>query len=382
MIRIGFDAKRAVQNFTGLGNYSRYLIEILYRFYPENDYILYAPRIRSNPPFNRLRSICPDLHYISPKGIWKKCRSIWRSIGISSCLKKDHVNIYHGLSNELPLNIRKASHTKSVVTIHDLIFLRYPQCYSFIDRLIYTYKFRKACQDADAIIAISQCTQRDIVQYFGIDPRKIRIIYQGCDESFTHPAEEKLKKEAKEKYHLPPRYLLCVGSIEERKNALLAVEAMTGVPEDIHLVLVGKRTSYTSRIDSFIATHHLEHRVHLLHDVTFQYLPAIYQQAEIFVYPSRFEGFGIPIIEALHSGIPVIAATGSCLEEAGGPNSLYIHPDDKEGMKEAINTLLNNCEKKQFIVEQGLKYVTRFSEKKQADELMALYRSLLEEQQI
>lgn len=181
-----------------------------------------------------------------------------------------------------------------------------------------------------------------------------RIIYT--------PGRRKAQKEAKTKYHLPARYILCVGSIEERKNALLAVEAMTGVPEDIHLVLVGKRTRYTNQIDSFISTHQLEQRVHLLHDVTFQYLPAIYQLAEIFVYPSRFEGFGIPIIEALHSGIPVIAATGSCLEEAGGPDSVYVHPDDKEGLKEAINALLNNPEKRQYIIKQGQQYVTRFSE--------------------
>ena len=126
----------------------------------------------------------------------------------------------------------------------------------------------------------------------------------------------------------------------------------------------------------------MEQRVHLLHDVTFQYLPAIYQLAEIFVYPSRFEGFGIPIIEALHSGIPVIAATGCCLEEAGGPDSVYVHPDDKEGLKEAINALLNNPEKRQYIIKQGQQYVTRFSEKRQADELMDLYHSLLEGQQI
>lgn len=138
-MRIGFDAKRAVQNFTGLGNYSRYLIEILYRFYPENEYFLYAPHIRSNPRFNHLLTACPSLSCISPKGLWKKCRSAWRSIGITRSLEKDHITIYHGLSNELPLNIRKATHTRSVVTIHDLIFLRYPQCYPPIDRFIYTY---------------------------------------------------------------------------------------------------------------------------------------------------------------------------------------------------------------------------------------------------
>ena len=232
------------------------------------------------------------------------------------------------------------------------------------------------------IVAISQCTKRDIIHYFGIDADKIHVIYQGCDEVFTHPATEQLKQEARKKYHLPAKYILCVGSIEERKNALLAVKSMPGIPEDIHLVLVGKRTNYTNQIDAFIKSHRLEKRVHLLHDVTFQYLPAIYQQAEIFVYPSRFEGFGIPIIEALHSAIPIIAATGSCLEEAGGPDSLYVHPDDKEGMTKAICSLLNHPEKRQHMIEQGLKYVTRFSEQRQAEELMNLYRSLTEEKTI
>ena len=140
-----------------------------------------------------------SLSCISPKGLWKKCRSAWRSIGITRSLEKDHITIYHGLSNELPLNIRKATHTRSVVTIHDLIFLRYPQCYPPIDRFIYTYKFRKACQDANAIVAISQCTKRDIIHYFDIDADKIHVIYQGCDEVFTHPAPEQLKQEAREK---------------------------------------------------------------------------------------------------------------------------------------------------------------------------------------
>ena len=381
-MRIGFDAKRAIQNFTGLGNYSRYLIEILYRFYPDNEYILYAPRKRSSAQFDRLLSVCPALSCTFPQGIWKKFKSVWRSTGITNQLQKDHIDIYHGLSNELPLNIRTCGQIKTVVTIHDLIFLRYPQCYPLIDRHIYAYKFRKACQDADTIIAISECTRRDIIQFFGIDAQKIKVIYQGCDTSFTHPAEENIKEEARKKFQLPERYILCVGSIEERKNALLAVKAMTGVPEDVHLVLVGKRTGYTDQVEQYIQAHHLIHRIHLLHQVPFRYLPAIYQQAEIFVYPSRFEGFGIPIIEALHSSVPVIAATGSCLEEAGGPDSIYIHPDDVEGMTQAINDLLSHPEKRKYLIGQGTKYVTRFSEKSQADELMALYQSLTERKNV
>lgn len=375
-MRIGFDAKRAVQNFTGLGNYSRYLIEIICRFRTENTYLLYAPKYS---PSKQLDSLLDkfELECRYPQGLWKKIKSLWRTFGITRQLTKDSIDIYHGLSNELPLNIRKAKGTKSVVTIHDLIFIRFPQYYSAIDRRLYRYKYGKSCKNADAIIAISECTKRDIISYFHISPDKIRTIYQGCDRSFSATAPDKTKKEAKETYNLPDRYILNVGSIEERKNALLAVKAMVDVPDDVHLVIVGKRTSYTSTVESFIHDNGLSGRVHMLHNVAFRLLPAIYQMAEIFVYPSRFEGFGIPVLEALSSGVPVIAATGSCLEEAGGKDSIYIDPDDATGMADAVNRLLNNPGQRQKMAEQGKRHSALFSEERQAQQLMDLYNSLL-----
>ena len=121
----------------------------------------------------------------------------------------------------------------------------------------------------------------------------------------------------------------------------------------------------------------LEKRVHLLHGVSFDDLPALYRLAELFVYPSRFEGFGIPIIEALHAGVPVIAATGSCLEEAGGEDSCYIHPDDVEGLAQTACSLLQTPETCERMIRQGKEYVQRFSEKEQACQLMNLYRALM-----
>lgn len=106
---------------------------------------------------------------------------------MTSRLDKEGIDLFHGLSNELPLTIRKARHTRSVVTIHDLIFLRYPEYYQWIDRKIYAYKFRKACEYADLVIAISECTKRDIISYFHIPEEKIKVVYQGCDVSFTIP---------------------------------------------------------------------------------------------------------------------------------------------------------------------------------------------------
>ena len=327
-MRIGFDGKRAVQNFTGLGNYSRYIVDILCQFYPENEYVLYAPKKRENKRLDKLTKQYQQLQLSYPTtSSWKKLSSLWRVWGVTQQLEKEKIDIFHGLSNELPLNIHQ-SEVKSIVTIHDLIFLRYPQYYHSIDRKIYTYKFRKACENADKIIAISECTKRDIIEYFRIPADKIEVVYQGCDPSFMHPVAAEKKREIRAKYQLPDHYILNVGSIEERKNALSAVQALTMLPEQIHLVIVGRHTEYTDKIERFIKENKLEERVHIISNVPFDDLPAFYQLAEIFVYPSRFEGFGIPIIEALYSGIPVVAATGSCLEEAGGPDSIYVHPDD------------------------------------------------------
>ena len=376
-MRIGFDGKRAVQNFTGLGNYSRYIVDILCQFSPENEYVLYAPKKRENKRLDKLTKQYQQLQLSYPTtSSWKKLSSLWRVWGVTQQLEKEKIDIFHGLSNELPLNIHQ-SEVKSIVTIHDLIFLRYPQYYHSIDRKIYTYKFRKACENADKIIAISECTKRDIIEFFRIPADKIEVVYQGCDPSFIHPVAEEKKREVRAKYQLPDHYILNVGSIEERKNALSAVQALMMLPEQIHLVIVGRHTEYTDKVEHFIKENKLEERVHIISNVPFDDLPAFYQLAEIFVYPSRFEGFGIPIIEALYSGIPVVAATGSCLEEAGGPDSIYVHPDDIKGMADALKQIYTDPERKKNMIEKGHSFAKRFSEEKQAEEILNIYKKLM-----
>lgn len=376
-MKIGFDGKRAVQNYTGLGNYSRYIADILCHYYPKNDYILYAPKKRKNARLDVLTKQYGQLHLAFPTaGIWKKLSSLWRVCGITKQLKQENIDLFHGLSNELPLNISK-SPVKSIVTIHDLIFLRFPKYYHLIDRKIYKYKFRKACENSDKIIAISECTKRDIIQYFNISSDKIDVVYQGCDTSFTLPASEEKKREVRRDYRLPEHYILNVGSIEERKNVLLAVKAMAMLPKHIQMVIIGKRTKYTEEIEEYVNGHGLRERVHILSNVPFDDLPAFYQLADIFVYPSRFEGFGIPIIEALNSGTPVIAATGSCLEEAGGPDSIYVDPDDVQGLANAFKLIYSDSAKRKEMIEKGLVFAKRFSERKQAEEIMNIYKELL-----
>ena len=370
-MNIGFDGKRVTQNFTGLGNYGRYVLKTLARFYPQNQYSVYSPKSAIN--HTDLQNY-PSINFHHPEN--QLSTAFWRSFGIIKDLKKAKTDIYHGLSNELPFGLRKAG-IPSVVTIHDLIFLRYPEYYPFIDRKIYEYKFRYATEHADKIIAISEQSKRDLINFFGTNESDIEVIYQNCDPSFLIKASEDEKQKIRIFYNLPEKFLLNVGTIENRKNALLIVKALKELKSDIKLVIVGRETPYTAQIKDYIKSNRLEGRVYFLKNVPFKDLPIIYQLADIFIYPSEFEGFGIPILEALSSGIPVIGAKGSCLEEAGGSGSFYVNPKDSTELAETINFIFYDDERKRSRISSGYEHLKQFSDDKIAKKLINLYQNLV-----
>jgi glycosyltransferase involved in cell wall biosynthesis len=373
MLRIGFDAKRAFLNNTGLGNYSRSVITSLASSFPENEYFLYTTKqIRNSRTADMLSH--PAIQVRMPN--IPVLKSLWRSRFVVNRLLKDRIDLYHGLSHEIPVSIQNTS-IKTVVTIHDLIFLRYPQYYKPADRKIYEMKFRNACKNANKVIAISEQTKRDIIHYFGTDDSKIEVVYQSCDPSFALKYSSDHLSMIRAKYHLPEKFLLNVGTIEDRKNLMLIVKALSRIPEEIKLVVIGKETPYAGKVKKYLAEHQLESRVLFLKDIPFGDLPAIYQLANIFVYPSEFEGFGIPVLEALNAGVPVIAATGSCLEEAGGSSSLYIPPTDHVALAVAINNILQDSGLSNNMIAAGKLYAERFKENAHAENLMRIYKNLL-----
>lgn len=369
-MNIGFDAKRLFHNRTGLGNYSRATVKLMAENYPQNQYYLYTPKPATQIDV-RYFNEAENIHTRMPEA--GSFRPFWRSMNMVKAFGLDRLDLYHGLSYELPIGV-KATGTAAVVTIHDLIFLRFPQYYKAIDRKIYTWKSRYACKTADRIIAISQKTKADIIHYFGTDESKIDVIYQGCDAGFYTVKTASEKAHIKSKYQLPDEFLLSVGTIEERKNLALLIKALPLLSSNIKLVVVGKPTAYLQKINRLIATSNLQNRVIFLHDVAFDELPALYQMASVFVYPSRYEGFGIPVLEALNSQTPVIAATGSCLEEAGGPHSLYVHPDDEKALAKTIDQVLSDENQRNLMVEKGIEYAGRFRDKGIAQAIMACYQ--------
>ena len=372
---IGFDAKRIVRNGTGLGNYCRTLVNDMIRCNTDNKLLLYTPDKGRDELRNQIIESDNSRFIFPKKKLGKIYKSLWRTKNIVKQLIEDKVQIYHGLSGELPLGLRNNG-IKSVVTIHDLIFLRHPEYYHWFDRKMYTWKFHQTIKQADRIIAVSECTKRDILEFGKINPEKISVIYQSCNPKFTNmPTEGEMEDTAK-KYDLPERYLLCVGTIEERKNLMLAVKSLNLLPEDIHLVAVGKKTKYADKVKKTADKIGVSHRLHLLSGVSDDELNVIYKKAEVFVYPSRYEGFGIPIIEAIFCGLPVVASTGSCLEEAGGPDCLYVNPDDSKGMADAIMQLLNNEEELKRRITSSMEYVQKYKGTNIANAVIEVYKKL------
>lgn len=375
---IGFDAKRIVRNGTGLGSYGRTLVNDLLRDNEGRFQLrLYAPdkgrdELRSQIADNS------DACFVYPEGLkFRFQKDLWRASGIVKDLQRDGVRIFHGLSGELPQGLQQSG-IKSVVTIHDLIFMRHPEYYHWIDTKIYTHKFRQTCREADRIIAISECTRRDIIELGRVDPDKIDLIYQSFSPRFNAECDGQQLRQVRDKYALPQRYLLCVGSIEERKNVMLSVKALAGLPQDISLVIVGRHTSYTDKVIRLARANRLTDRITILHDVPDADLPAIYRMAEVFVYPSRYEGFGIPIIEAVSCGLPVVACTGSCLEEAGGPDCLYVDPDDVAGMTAAIKSVLKGADGREQRISLSREYIRRFQGTDVAAQVIDIYNQLID----
>ncbi|MDE6438581.1 MAG: glycosyltransferase family 4 protein [Muribaculaceae bacterium] len=376
-MKIGYDGKRAVQNNTGLGNYSRLLAEVLAARYPANSYTLYAPRRRDNPRLAPVLERAEVSLALPDTAFCRSHSSLWRVWGITPQLVRDGMELFHGLSGELPLNIDSAG-IPSVVTVHDLIFRHFPGCYAAIDRTIYDFKFRRAARQATRVIAISECTARDLTRFYGIDPGKIDVVYQGCAAQFRRrPSDEEIAA-AKARYGLSRPYVISVGTIEERKNQLLAAKGAGALPEGMEVVLVGRRTPYAAEIENYCRTGAAAGRVRIIDNAAFADLPALYAGAVCSSYASRFEGFGIPVIESLGTGTPVIVATGSCLEEASGPSAPAIDPDDVQAWVQAVRTFAENPETRSRIAAEGREYASRFSDESMAEGTMRSYMKAIE----
>jgi len=383
-MNIGFDAKRAYHNQTGLGHYSRTLVHSLAEYYPEHQYYLFNPKPSSLFSFSE-----KNIYEVQPSSfLHKTFSSAWRSSWVKKDLQKLKIDLYHGLSHEIPVDTHKTK-IRSVVTIHDLIHERSPEQYSKIDVAIYRKKFRYACKHADHVIEISEQTKKDIIDFYKTPEEKITVCYQSCNPGFSQTVSEEEKARIKKFYNLPEQFFLYVGSIIERKNLLNICKAVFQLKNELNipLVVIGDGKEYKQKVKEYISQIGLEKDIIFLSEnesaksqQSFQSavdFPAIYQSAIAMIYPSFFEGFGIPVLEALCSRLPVITSNVSCLPEAGGDAAYYVNPSNANEIAEGMKKIFTDRSLAALMKEKGWQHAQHFTQQKCATSVMNVYRSLL-----
>lgn len=375
-VRVGVDAKRAFCNFRGLGNYSRLLIEgLLHWADDEVDLSLFTPRVSLSeyqawPSGNARR--------VEPKGFRRLFPELWRGFGQVRDWQHLDLDLYHGLSHDLPWNVKGAqSKIRTLVTIHDLIFIRYPELYPVVDRLMYSRKVKHSCAVADSIIAISEQTKQDLLDFLKVPEEKITVLYQAVHPRY-YKAEQIEKGVENKTPSVSSPYFLFVGAFEERKNILRLLKAFARCQKTTghQLVLIG-RGGLQTQIEELVRSLSIEKFVRILPSVSSQELPQYYQQATAVTYPSLFEGFGLPIVEAMMSETLVLTSSGSCFPEAGGPGAFYIDPLSEDDMSQKLIEIAQlNLADRARRIQLGIEHCQRFHWRSTTEKLVSHYRQL------
>lgn len=362
MKRIGIDGAALVKDHpTGVEVMTRELISALIRQDRDNRYFIYAPR-----PL-------PEELLQFPNVVGRVGRSVrfWTQTLLPRMVRGDSLDIFWSPSNILPRGLR----CKTLATIHDLAFMRFPRCYKLKDWFLSWLTAYRAARYATNVIAISRQTKQDLIHYFNASPDRIKVIY--CALPYTH--KQANPEEISHRYNLPSRFLLSVGRIEPRKNPLnivLAFKLIAPDWPDLHLVFVGPITSYAHRVQLLVDRAGLHSRVHFLGFVPLDDLFTIYQMAQILVFPSLYEGFGIPILESWAAHTPVVTSQGGATQEVAEDAAVLIDPFSAQDIAAKLKLLLGDetlCKK---YIQAGTSRLQQFSWKHSASKLKTVLENL------
>lgn len=359
---LGFDSKRLFHNKTGLGTYSRLLVKGIHDAFPEENLVLFAQNAHQSPfqeDFSQLKTVGSSL-------------PLWRSWGMRNSICEEGCDIFHGLSNELPLGIEKLK-IRTLVTIHDVIFKVDPQLYPWLDRKIYDFKWKHSCRVADKVVAVSDHTRQDLCRYYGLHEEKIVVLAPPVATSETNLNLDEVRKH----YHLPDQFFLYVGALTRRKNVISILKALNRLKsaDRVPVMIIGAGPEKKA-LEDYIRESGLTNTAYFLGYVPTVHLPAIYKMAYALIYPSFYEGFGIPIVEALRQRTPVITSNTSAMPESAGPGGLLINPTDPDDLADAMLRILEDSNLHQQLSEAGYWHSLKYSPETICKEQMEIYREM------
>jgi glycosyltransferase involved in cell wall biosynthesis len=371
--RIGIDYTSAVRQGAGIGRYTRSLIGALAERDRENDYVLLSagrdPSRRTWPANFRRRELPLTDRHLSI--IWQR----WR-LPLPVELLAGRVAIYHSPDFVLPATWR----ARTVLTVHDLSFMRFPAC-SSPPLLAYLMEaVPRSVRRADLILADSENTRRDVIELLGVSPDRVHTLLLGVEDAFASQTAPEATQAALARYGIARPYILGVGTLQPRKNYPRLIRAYARLRErhgiDHQLVIAGAPGWLYEDVYATIAEHGLGEAVRITGFVAETDLPALYQAADLFAFPSLYEGFGLPILEAMACGTPVVTGNGSSLPEVAGDAALLVAPEDEDALADAIWRLLSDPSLCDTLVSRGYQRVRNFTWAKAAQQLLEAYATL------
>jgi glycosyltransferase involved in cell wall biosynthesis len=376
-MRIGIDGKVISPRAGGIGTSAFNLVRSCLRtaadHYPQMEFVIftgphtcsegiYGTNCTIDKRFRRIESSLLRLLLFIPRG-----------------LRTQHIDIFHGFDHiGVPLFAKVGRY---VATIHDMIPLLWPQWVTRKHRLVVTAAYYRLRHQADMVITPSEATKADIVRHLQIDPQRIAVIPWGCDERFQPGGDPEHFAAVQQRYRLPAQYLLFVGTLEPRKNltTLLHAYAMLRAEwpgEDLKLVVAGRTGWLYTDIFDTVKRLALDEEVIFTGFVDDEDLPDLYRGAQLFVFPSLYEGFGLPILEAMASGVPVITSATASMPEVAGDAAILVDPHDSEAIAEGMAQVLAEDRLRQTMIQKGLVRARRFTWDTVAQHTLEVYAAL------
>ncbi|UCF93737.1 MAG: glycosyltransferase family 4 protein [Desulfobacterales bacterium] len=371
-MKICLDISPAVYRRAGIGRYTRELTSALLDLGGEDEYVGFYNRASGanlDGCFSEMTHLTRDL----PDKPWRLSVLTAHFLGISQDRWMPGIHIFHATDNLLPL----LSEVKSVFTLHDLAFRHHPETHTCLNRLFLRTMMPWFLRKADTVVADSESTRRDALKFYKLKQSKIRVIYPGVHPRFRPVHDLERLAAVRRRYALPARFLLFVGSIEPRKNLETLLEVFRNLrPDEVRLVIAGERGwRYRTTLEC-LQSSDLRRKLILTGFVPDDDLPVLYSLAEAFVYPSLYEGFGLPVLEAMACGTPVITSNSSSLPEVASDAAIMVAPRDVRGWLRALDQIIQNSVLKAELRQRGLRRARGFSWESTACKMRKVYQEV------
>ena len=368
-MRIGFDSTPLLYTRSGVGTYVAELLRHLPATHPQWDYLLYSNKPLP-PPSLETVGLTPIPRYF-PASRW-----MWEQFHLPRIIAQSGADLCHFMNNSAPW----ATRLPYVLTIHDASLFLFSQYHPRSRLLVLRLLLPQAARRAEAVITVSHASRQELIDVLRLPPAKVHVVHNAVSCEFQPVLDEERRAQLRQKHHLPAQFVLYVGTIEPRKNLLRLIAAFGRAQSrhpDCHLVLVGpKGWLMNGDIENGIRAAKLDGKVHYLGFVSPEDLPGIYSLATLFAFPSLHEGFGLPILEAMACGTPVLTSNRSSMPEVGGTAAHLVDPESITDIADGLHSLLQSADQRAWHTAQGLARVQQFSWAKAAQETAAIYEQV------